>query len=37
MYQRLLNFRHNVVAHPIAGILWLVGFQKAGDWIHNNL
>ena len=36
MLKRLRNFRHNIVAHPIAGVLWLFGFQRAGDWIHDN-
>ncbi len=34
--QRLLNFRHNVIAHPIAGFLWLFGCEKWGDWVHNH-
>ncbi len=24
------------VAHPIAGLLYLLNFEKAGDWVHNN-
>ena len=28
------NAWHNIVVHPIAGILWLLGLQRAGDWFH---
>jgi hypothetical protein len=35
--RRLVNFRHNMVAHPIAGVLWLFGFEKAGDWVHDHI
>ena len=35
--RRLRNARHNLVAHPIAGILWLFGFEQAGDWVHDNI
>lgn len=34
---RLRNAQHNVIAHPLAGLCWLVGAEKAGDWIHSNL
>lgn len=34
--RRLMNARHNLIAHPIAGILWLLGFEKTGNWIHDN-
>lgn len=30
------NLRHNLVAHPIAGVLWALGFTAAGDWVHDN-
>ena len=33
---RLRMARHNIIAHPIAGICWLVGWEKVGDWFHNN-
>lgn len=36
MRQRLKNFRHNMVAHPIAGVFWVLGYQETGDWVHNN-
>ena len=35
--RRLKNARHNLIAHPIAGILWLFGFEKLGDWVHNHV
>jgi len=37
LVRRLTNFRHNMVAHPIAGMLWLFGFEQAGDWVHDNI
>lgn len=26
---------HNLIGHPIAGILWALGFNKQGDWVHD--
>ena len=26
---------HNVVAHPLGELLYLVGFERAGNWIHD--
>ena len=26
---------HHLVGHPIAGIFWFLGMNKAGDWIHD--
>jgi len=26
---------HNVVAHPLSEIMYLVGLQKASNWIHD--
>lgn len=26
---------HNVVSHPIAGVLDALGFDRAADWVHN--
>jgi hypothetical protein len=26
---------HNTIGHPIAEILWVLGFHKAGDWVHD--
>lgn len=26
---------HNVVVHPVAGVLWFVGLTAAGDWVHD--
>ena len=25
---------HNCIAHPIAGVLWLVRLTKPADWLH---
>ncbi len=33
---RLAMVRHNLIAHPVAGVLWLLGFEKAGDWVHDH-
>lgn len=27
-------FLHDVLAHPVCGLLWILGFSKAGDWLH---
>lgn len=32
--RRLKNAWHNIVLHPLAGVCWLCGWQKGGDWIH---
>lgn len=32
----LRNLRHNLIAHPIAGVLWACGLLKAGDHVHSN-
>lgn len=34
---RLRIARHNIIAHPIAGVLWLFGFRAGGDWVHDHL
>jgi hypothetical protein len=26
---------HNLLAHPIAGVLWAVGLERAGDAVHD--
>ena len=26
---------HNVVAHPLSELLYLVGFEKASNWVHD--
>lgn len=26
---------HNLIGHPIAGILWAIGAEQAGNWIHD--
>jgi hypothetical protein len=26
---------HNMIGHPIAEIFWIMGFEKAGDYIHD--
>lgn len=33
---RWRNLRHNLVIHPIAGMLWFFGYEKAGDYLHDN-
>ena len=35
MLTRLMWFIHNTIGHPIAGILFLFGLDKAGDWVHD--
>lgn len=25
---------HNIVVHPVCGLLWLIGAQRLGDWLH---
>ena len=32
---KLMWFIHNTIGHHIAGILFLFGLDKAGDWIHD--
>ena len=34
--EKLKNLRHNLVAHPLAGICWFFGLAAAGDWLHDN-
>ena len=36
VHRKMLLLRHNLIAHPIAGVLWLFGYEKAGDWVHDN-
>jgi hypothetical protein len=31
---RLAFALHNIVIHPICGVLWFVGARRAGDWLH---
>lgn len=26
---------HNVVVHPVCGLLWFVGFERAADRLHS--
>lgn len=26
---------HNAIVHPIAGVLWLLGFDELGDRVHD--
>jgi hypothetical protein len=28
---------HNLIAHPIAGLMWALGFRRAGNWIHDRI
>ena len=37
--RRLGFFVHDVLAHPLCGLLWIVGewipaFEGAGEWLH---
>lgn len=34
MMRRLRNAWHNIVIHPVAGVLWLFGCSEWGDWVH---
>ncbi len=36
LYRRLSNAWHNIFIHPVAGVLWLCGCEKWGDWVHNH-
>jgi hypothetical protein len=35
MKRTLMMLVHNCVAHPVAGVLWLVGADALGDWLHD--
>lgn len=26
---------HNVVAHPLSEVLYLLGFERASNWVHD--
>jgi len=28
---------HNVFLHPLAGVCWFLGLERAGDYIHSSL
>lgn len=32
--QRLKFLAHNLLAHPLAGVLWFVGFDRAAERVH---
>jgi hypothetical protein len=32
--KRLAFLLHNLIGHPIAGVLWFLGFERAGNAIH---
>jgi hypothetical protein len=32
---RISNAIHNCVLHPVAGVLWLLGSERMGDFIHD--
>lgn len=36
MKEKFQNLFHHLIAHPITGILYFFGFQKLGDYIHEN-
>lgn len=25
---------HNIIAHPLSEIFWLLGFKRMSDWLH---
>ena len=27
-------FIHDVLAHPICGLCWVLGLRRVGDWLH---
>lgn len=35
MSKRVGYFVHDVLAHPLCGLLWIVGARLAGDWLHD--
>ena len=32
---RFSYFIHNIVGHPIAGVFWVLGLVKVGDYVHD--
>jgi hypothetical protein len=26
---------HDVVGHPVCGVLWVLGLRRLGDWLHD--
>ena len=32
---RLGYLIHDVLAHPICGLLWMLGADGLGDWLHD--
>lgn len=36
MREKLKNLRHNLIVHPVAGLLWCFGLKRWGDWLHDN-
>lgn len=35
--QTLRNLAHNLIAHPLAGLLWAFGLTAWGDWVHDTI
>lgn len=35
--RRLAHAGHNIIVHPIVGVLYLFGCQQWGDWVHDHL
>ncbi len=29
-------FIHDVVTHPVCGVLWILGLDKVADWLHDS-
>jgi hypothetical protein len=28
---------HNIIGHPLMEVLYIFGFRRAGNWVHNKL
>lgn len=35
MSKRVGYFVHDVVAHPLCGLLWIFGANSVGNWLHD--
>ena len=34
MKKKLWYFIHDILAHPICGVCWIIGLNTFGDWLH---
>ena len=32
---RLSYLVHNIIGHPVAEIFWILGLERAGDYVHD--